>query len=476
MFKRLFIVIVLIICFTYLPFISAKADEVFLKKGDILTLDDCINFAIQKNPNINRSSYYSKVYQSKKSQIKSSLFPQINISSGYSRQNPSTNSGFDKTNNQYSGSVGLTQLIYDFGKTPTKMKIQDFNIDASNFELENTVIQVAYNVKQAYYSALAAKVSKDIYDRSIKQCEQHLKQAKSFFQAGIKSKIDVTTAEVNLSNAKFNYIKADSTFKNAMANLNNAMGIPDAPEYSIADTLTYNNHEIFKDNEKQVKHKNSEKPFSSNDNQKTLLKSKVSKNDIIENLTFKKYDIAFEDALKIAFESRPDLKSLITKGKMANESVKLAKKDYLPNISGFANYGFGGQEFPLDNGWSFGANISIPVFNGFLTKNQIDEARANLDIANSDVEILRQNIYLQVQQAYINLIEAEKRIPVANITVKQAKENLELANGRYNVGVGNFIEVQDAETSYNNAQLSYVQALYDYNIARSNLEKAMGVR
>ena len=411
------------------------------------------------------------IWQITVGQVKSGYLPQINLSSGYNRLNSITNTGLDKDSNSYSGNVGVNQLIYDFGKTPTKVRIQDLNLDSSKYDVDNTVVQIAYNVKQAYYAALAAKISKDIYVQSINQYDRHLKQAQAFFEVGTKPKIDVTTAEVNLSNTKLNYIKADNLYKNAIANLNNAMGMPDAPEYEIDNIFAFKH--IDKANEVEISTKSD---GLSKQESSTVLKSGVTRYNIMDNLTFKKYDVSFEGALEKAFENRPDLKSTITKEEAANESIKLAKKDYLPVLSGGASYGIGGREFPLDNGWSVGASVTLPVFNGFLTQKQIDEARANLNVVKSSIEILKQNIYLQVKQAYINLTEAEKRIPVTEMSVNQAKEYFDLANGRYNVGVGNSIELQDAEINYNNAQLSYVQALYDYNVARSNLEKAMGVK
>lgn len=454
---------------------SVFAGELTINNGDKLTLDRCIDIAVNRNPNITLGNNINKIYQSRIGQAKSTYFPQLNVTSGYNRQNPTTNSKImDKSTNQYAGSFGMDQLLFDFGKTPTKVKIQNLNLDSSKLDVDNTVVQVAYNVKQAYFNALSAKISKDIYSQSIKQYEKHLEQANAFFKTGIRSKIDVTTAEVNLSNVKLDYIKANNVYKTAISNLNNAMGIPEAPEYDIADTFNFNHIENTSNNEIDIAYQDNTK--SEKTEKPKVLKSKISKQNIIDNLDFKKYDITFEEAIKTAYSSRPDLKSLAVKENAASESIKLVKKDYLPSLSGFANYGIGGQQFPLDNGWSFGANVNVPVFNGFMTKSQVVEAKANLDVAKSDIEILRQNIYLQVQQSYINLIEAEKRIPVANLTVKQAQEKLDLANGRYKVGVGNSIEVQDAEISYDNAQLSYVQSLYDYNIARSNLEKAMGVK
>ena len=446
-----------------------------IKKGEVLTLERCLDIAFNNNPNIDLAKNTTKIYQSKIGQAKSSYFPQLNLGSGYGRQNSITNSSTDKNNNQYSGNINVNQLVYDFGKTPTKTKIQKLNLNSATYDVDDITVQIAYNVKQAYYSALLAKINKDIFIQSINQNEKHLKQAKAFFEIGTRSKIDVTTAEVNLSNVKLNYIKANNAYKVAIAGLSNAMGIYEAPEYDIADTVNFNRPKNIINKDIKVSNKNNSK--SSNTLVKnTVLKSAIEKHSIIGDLSFKKFDITLEEAVKKAFDNRPDLKSLVTKETIATESIKLAKKDYLPALTSYANYGLGGQEFPLDNGWSFGANVNIPVFNGLLTKNIVNEARANLDVAKSNIEILKQNIYLQVQQAYINLIEAEKTIPITELTVKQAKENFDLANGRYNVGVGSSIEVNDAEISYNNAQLSYVQAFYDYNTAYINLENAMGVK
>ena len=445
-----------------------------IKKGDILTLDQCIDIAIRMNPTVNVAKNTTNVYQSKIGQAKSSYFPQVNITSGYNRENPTQNYSGDF--NQYSGIASVNQLIYDFGKTNAQTKVAKLNLSSSKYDFDNTLVQLAYNVKQSYYGVLSSKLNEDIYNKSIKEYEKHLAQAKAFFQIGTKSKIDVTTAEVNLSNAQLNYIKAEDSYKTSIAALNNVMGILNAPEYSIADTLTYKNNVKVGTNpssDKTIKVANKKTQVK---NSNPSLKSSIEETDIVDNLTFNKFDISLEDAIKKAFDSRADLKALIAKEDSAKTSIKLAKTNYYPTLSGNASYGWGGKKFPIDSGWSFGANINVPVFNGLLTHNQIKEAQANLDVANSNVEVLKQAIYLEVQQAYISLVDAEKSIPLAKIIVKQAKENIQLANGRYKVGLGSSIEVRDAETNYNNAQLSYIQAFYNYNTARSNLEKAMGVR
>ena len=87
----------------------------------------------------------------------------------------------------------------------------------------------------------------------------------------------------------------------------------------------------------------------------------------------------------------------------------------------------------------------------------------------------KQNLYFDVQNAYINMIQLERQIPLMEVKVKQTLENFELADGRYEVGLGDYIELQDAKVNYNNAQNTYVQAVYNYNVARANLERLLAL-
>jgi outer membrane protein TolC len=156
--------------------------------------------------------------------------------------------------------------------------------------------------------------------------------------------------------------------------------------------------------------------------------------------------------------------------------MKSANASYYPYLTASANYGWTGGDFPLNEGWAAGATLNFPIFNGFLTKYQVAEAKANLNVVNSNIEFIRQAITLDVQQAFLNLLESRQRIATAELTVRQATENLELANGRYAAGVGNPIEVTDALVNASNAQTNYNQALYDYKIAQASMDKATGVR
>jgi outer membrane protein len=422
--------LIILISFMLLMPFSAGAQEI-ITKGESLNLERCVEIALKMHPDIIAASSTVNASESRTGQAKAGYYPQINWSSSYGRISPaSSGSSLGRTDayDAYSAGFNLSQTIYDFGKTPTQVKIQNLNLASSRSDLQTTSDQVIYNVKQKYYGILQAKRNRDVSIESVKQFEQHLEQAKGFFTVGTKPKFDVTKAEVDLGNARLILIRAENTLRLGTANLNNAMGVPDAPEYMLED-----------------------------------------------NLLFRKYDMTFEDALSKASQNRPDLQSIVAKKQAAEQAIELAKKGYYPALTGNAAYNWTGDKFPLDHGWNVGATLSFPLFSGYLTKYQVEEAKANLNVLTANEESVRQTVFLDVQQAYLNLRDAEERVPVAELTVKQAGENFELASGRYTAGVGNPIEVTDASVALSNAKTAYIQALYDYRVAQAGLEKAMGI-
>ncbi|MGD0781467.1 MAG: TolC family protein, partial [Candidatus Aminicenantales bacterium] len=232
-----------------------------------------------------------------------------------------------------------------------------------------------------------------------------------------------------LGNAKLNLIIAQNAIRLAFAALNNSMGVTPAPEYTIED-----------------------------------------------NLAFEKYEISFDEALAKAYQNRPDLKSMAAKAQAADSSVTLAQKGYLPDLTGAAGYNFGGYTFPLQRGWDIGVTLNFPLFSGFLVLYQVQESKANLKGLRANENSLRQSVFLSVQQAYLNLKQAEELIPVAQLTVTEAQENYDIASGSYTEGLGDPIQLSDASVALISAKASNVQALYAYKVARSSLEKAMGLR
>jgi len=398
-----------------------------------LNLRQCIDMALKNHPDITAAFHTVRIGDSRIGQAQSNYYPQVDFQTDYDRSRPyaSRNSRAtgSSTVDQYAGRVGLNQNIYDFGRTSARVRIARLNRDSSRQDLEDVSSLIVLNVKQAYYNVLQTLENRRVAEESVEQFQQHLNQARGFFEVGLKPKFDVTKAEVDLSNARLKLIRAENAVRIARVNLNNAMGMPEAPDYSLEN-----------------------------------------------NLFFEKVDTALAEALATAYENRPDLQSLILREQAARENLDLARTGHYPTLTGSAFYGYGGSDFPLGEGWNVGGSLNIPIFSGFLVENQIFEARENIDVYSAEVASLKQQIRLEVEQALSNLQEASGRIETAAVVVRQAEENRELAEGRYSSGVGNPIEVTDALLALSNARISHILALADYKSAQADLENAMGMK
>ncbi len=172
--------------------LKAEAQEI-IKKGESLNLERCVEIALKLHPNIAAAVNNVNANVSRVGQSKANYYPQINWSSSYNRISPaggksgssfsSTGTTFPSTGSfdEYSTGFSLSQDIYDFGETPTQVKIQNLNLDSSRSDLENVSEQLVLNVKQAYYGILQAERSRDVSADTVTQFQQHLDQAKGFF-------------------------------------------------------------------------------------------------------------------------------------------------------------------------------------------------------------------------------------------------------------------------------------------------------
>jgi TolC family type I secretion outer membrane protein len=418
--------------------VQAEEIPMPIKPGDQLTVDRCVVIALERHPQILAAWSTVKASESRIGQAIAGYLPQINLNAGYSKiKNPpgsittgdsdAATIGGKRQYDQYSGSITASQLIYDFGKTPNQIWIQKYNTQAAEGDLSSTKGTLILLVRQAYYGLLASQRNLIVAKEVVAQYEQHLEQAKGFFEVGTKPKFDVIKAQAELSTAKLNLIKAENARKLAKVTLNNAMGTPDAPDFSVEDSL-----------------------------------------DVV------KKEIPLAEAISRAYESRPELVASQARIKAAEEQVSYVYKGFLPSISATGSYNRSGRDFYPPEGWTAGITATWGLFSGFDTVHKVREAKANLDTIRANHELLKQSVLLEVQQAYLQLLQAKESIPTAELGVQQATENLEIANGRYQAGVGNPIEVTDAEITYMNAKNAHTQALYDYQVAVASLDRAIG--
>jgi outer membrane protein len=417
----------------------ASSQEVSLPQpGKPLSLNDCVALALRFNPALRSNQALIEAQKARVEQALAAYYPQINFNTSYNWNtfNYVSLGGAVRSYTYnwtfldvFSMGPNLNQLIYDFGRTSNTVKINRENVKANEQDLVTTKQTVILNVQQAYFGVLQTQRLVEVAKDVVSQTKQHLDQAQGFYQAGTRPKIDVTKAEVDMANAQLALIQANNNYDVARVTLNNAIGFTQSLTFPVEDILGF---------------------------------------------TPREYQL--EDIVKTAYGQRPEIEQIKAKQRSQEAAIKLAQSSYYPILSGNAQYLWRGYHMPNDMTWDmfFGATLSIPIFSGFSSPNQVSEQRANMKNLVSQEEALKLNIRLEAEQAYLSQKQATEQIRVTEKAVGQAQENYDLASGRYKVGVGSPLEITDAEVQLANAKANYIQALYNYKVAEAKIERATG--
>lgn len=472
--KNLFLKSILILFVMIFIISSSEAFESsasLIKSGAKLTLSDCVQIALDNSPNIKRAAFNYKIAKNDVSIAKTAFFPTLSAGTGY-YYNGTYAKQRDINNNYFSANTSLNQLIWNFGKSNSHIKMQKFYKIASLYNFDNIVLDTIFDVKVNYYSVLAARATMEVNKANVEINERNYQRTKAYFEEGIRSKIDLVNAEVYLSDSKINYIQSTKNYQNALVNLNNSMYVANAPAYEISNTETFNylSNEIPVNLDKLSEKKDiSGVPSGISD---AVLSAKVEQLSILDNYKFKPFKYTFEECVELAIKNRPDLKAYEATLEAMKQSLNYIKREYLPDIVGSVGYGFRDHTRTSSVNASIGMQTSVNIAQ---EKFKIDNGKLQVELAKNDIDLIKQNIYFEVQHAYVSMVQLEKEIPLMAAKVKQTRENFELADGRYSVGLGDYIELQDAKQNYNTAQNSYVLTVYNYNVARANLEKLIAL-
>ncbi|MCM1339314.1 MAG: TolC family protein [Muribaculaceae bacterium] len=468
-FRKIIATVCFVLALTVVP--AFAIDDVKVEQGSVLSLNDCISIALNNNPAIKSARYNWGISKANVNIARSDFFPTLGVGTGYNYSAIDTKRTSTNTN-AYTVEATLNQLLWNFGRSNARIKMQKFYLIADEYLFANTVRETTFLVKQRYYEVLAARATVMINKAYVDINERNYLRTKAYFDEGIKSKIDLVNAEVTLSDSKIQLIQSEKAYKNALVSLNNSMYLTKAPAYSISGTENFN----VEDNvapvdlakiTKPADGRGSEVPVSVND---AKLISSVEKLEVLTDYKLTDFPYTFEECMNMAYKNRADLKAYNSTLDAVKENLLYTKRNYYPSVSAQAGYGF--RNTNNTNSFNVGVNLSSAV-NIMSQKSQVDAAKFQVDIAENSLNQLNQDIYFQVQNAYINMIELEKQIPLLAVKVRQTLENYELAEGRYYVGLGDYIQLQDAKVNYNNAQCSYIETIYKYNVARANLESVI---
>ncbi|MGA2623625.1 MAG: TolC family protein [Bacteroidota bacterium] len=400
---------------------------------DSLSLERAIALALEHHPSMRAAEANTRSAASGVTQALSTYYPSLVASGGFTRTdgvfvfNPSIPPR-GQTYNSYTTGLQFQGNIFDFGKTIEHVSASNEFLDAANADSRSTRDEVILNVQLAYFGLVQAEQVAIVNQEAVDQSEQHLKQAKANYTVGKRPQFDVTKAEVDLANANVNLIRAVNQTRLSKLGLENAMGVRSTGEY-------------------RVQHGFDVEPMN----------------------------MSLDSIRSVTMVQRPELIAARSRVE-ANVSLASAAWDqHLPTLSYTSGWTWSNFDYtPLFRRWTAGLTVSLPVFEGFAISAQVEQARANADVARANLELLNESVMLEVEQSFLGLKEADEQISASSKLLEQAEENLNLAERQYAAGVGTELDVSDAQLSLSNARITKIQSLYDYNAALVRLKRSMG--
>ena len=328
---------------------------------------------------------------------------------------------------QTSAELSLLLPLDIFGKLRYSSDIAGDQFQIAYLSLLRTSEQLIAQVKNNYYELLRACGQAETAQAAVDVAAVRLKNTEARFTAGTVPKFDLTTAQVDLANLNQNLIAAQSRVNIAQANLNRVLGI--APESSTQ-----------------------------------VVKSPIKVDT--EN-------VDIPAATKTAQDKRPEVKIQKINVALNKTNIALQRTEAKPSLGIGGNYNYvSAQSFSSTNfSYNVAATLTIPIWDGGVTKARVDQAYADLYSARDTLDQVQLSIGQEVSTAVLVLEEAAKRTKTTTENVVLAKEALRLANVRYEAGIAVLVEVTNAESELTQALFNQVNAQYDYAIALAQLQR-----
>ncbi len=338
--------------------------------------------------------------------------------------------------------VTLTQLLTDFGRTINLVSSAKLQEKAQNANALATIEDIVLATDQAFYNALQAQALLQVAQQTVDTRGSVEHQIDELTKSKLKSTLDLTFAQVNLSQARLLQLDAQNNVQSTIAALTAVLGFDKNLRYELVED-------------------NTQAPTPPPPDIDLLINT--------------------------ALQQRPDLQAF-TYNAQAAEKFRRAQRDLLfPTISALGIAGgtpvrpdcVGSP--PCDPNYfispwygSIGVNMEIPIFNGFLLTSQAAEAKYRARAANENTRNLRDNVVRDVRAAWLSATTAFQKVGVSAELAKEANLSLNLAQGRYQLGLSSIVELSQAQLQQTDAAISYVNAEYQYKLALSTLNFEIG--
>ncbi|HEX8750863.1 MAG TPA: TolC family protein [Nitrospira sp.] len=409
-------------------------------RGSFLGLQQALELALENHPLVRQANATLKAATAKTDQARAIYYPHVDahfdMAAGAGRLNPRFLVGgflVQQNLSQYVGGVALSQRLFDFGYSQQTVNSALLAEHAQELDINSRQALVTLQVQASYLMSLKHQRLVQIAEETVRERGIIKGQIEALYRQQLKSKLDLDLVQLELTNAESLLVRARNGLKSSFANLNRAIGITGAEDYTLEDLP-------------------------------------------IEIRPQRPLDTLIGDSL-----SHPEYRRAKELTASAEAKVTATKRQYLPTVSAYAS---GGDFQVFDSSrakasqtggwWAAGGFVSMPLFTGFLIENQIQEAKAQKAAAEAASTNIEQALTQQVTNSYLDTISFAQQIKLGEEQVKTAQEALNLAKQRYKLGLGSIVEVTQAEVGLTGAQTKLAEAQYDYKIAEVTLAYAAG--
>lgn len=401
----------------------------------VVTLAEALDTARKHAPELRQAAAQTEAARARVAIGRAPLLPQVTGTASYARgtangpQATQSRSSLG-TRDSFAAGVRVTQLIYDFGQAWNSKEAARLNAQAQEQNEHAAALEIAFNVRTAFLTAAANHALTDVALATLANQDRHRAQIQGFVEVGTRPPIDLAQSRTDVANARLAVLRAQNAYAGAKAELSRAMGVASDPGFEVDAALP---------------------------------PPEADESADIDALMHK------------AERERPEFAALKRQMLAQRATLRSIRGQYGPSLNFVGNVDENGYRLSsMATNLSAGVNLSWPIFQGGITNGRVDEASAQLNAFQAQLDELRADLRLALTQAVLSVSAAREALTVASELVGLAQERVRLAEGRYTTGVGNAIELGDAELSLRDAQTQRVTAEYDLAQARTLLRRSMG--
>ena len=406
---------------------SASLADLGWSNSGPVALDVLVHEALRVNPAVVKARYDAQAAGARVSEAEAAKMPQVSADASVTYRDAQ---GSAATEAHHFDSLGfsLSWLLFDFGRNDALQHSAAEAWQAAQLDERSAEVDTAFNVRSAYFELVKQQELVVVASETVQQFEKRLEQVNGFVDAGTRIPYDATKAQVDLENARLAEIKARDAALLAQATLAQAIGLREIVDWTPQP-----------------------------------------------DASLPELPADFDAAWEIARTHQPALAAAAARERAASALVDAHIASLYPSLGLAASAAESGSGLPLSWNWSLGAALSWVPFDGFERLSTIQESAASLRSARTQHTLVEQQVWLVLRTAWLGMEDARKRLDLTTLAVQSAEQNLELAQGRFDVGKGTSVELTDAQQALALARGDLVQSRADERAARAQLARALGI-